>query len=37
MNTQDYDYYFQNKERILQWISGTQKYTMKEANEFLIV
>ena len=37
VSTQDYDYYFQNKERIRQWISGTEKYTMKESDQFFII
>ena len=37
VGTQDYDYYFQNKERIRQWISGTEKYTMKESDQLFIV
>ena len=36
VSTQDYDYYFQNKERIRQWISGIEKYTMKESDQFFI-
>ena len=30
VSTQDYDYYFENKERIRQWISGAELYIMKE-------
>ena len=30
VSTQDYNYYFANKVRIRQWISGTVMYIMKE-------
>ena len=33
----DYEYYFQKKQRIGQWISGTEKYTTKASDRFFIV
>ena len=37
VSTQDYNYYFENKERIRQWISGTEMYIMKESDQFFVV
>ena len=28
---------FENKERIRQWISGTEMYIMKESDQFFVV
>ena len=37
VSTEDYEYYFQKKQRIEQWISGTEKYTTKASDRFFIV
>ena len=37
VSTEDYEYYFQKKQRIGQWISGTEKYTTKASDRFFIV
>ena len=37
VSTQGYNYYFENKERIRQWISGTEMYIMKESDQFSVV
>lgn len=37
VSTQDFNYYFENKERMRQWIFGTEKYTMKESGQFFVV
>ena len=37
VSTQDYNYYFENKERIRQWISCTEMYIMKESDQFFVV
>ena len=37
VSTEDYKYYFLKKQRIEQWNSGTEKYTMKASNRFFIV
>ena len=37
VSTEDYEYYFQKKQRIEQWISGTEKYTTKASDQFFIV
>ena len=36
VSTEDYKYYFQKKQRIEQWISGTEKYTTKASDQFFI-
>ena len=37
VSTEDHEYYFLKKQCIEQWISGTEKYTMKESDWFFIV
>ena len=37
VSIQDYNYYFENKERIRQWILGTEMYIMKESDQFYAV
>ena len=37
VSIQDYNYYFENKERKRQWIFGTEMYIMKESDQFSIV
>ena len=37
VSTEDYEYYFQKKQLIEQWISGTEKYTTKASDQFFIV
>ena len=37
VSTEDYEYYFQKKQRIKQWISGTKKYTTKASDQSFIV
>ena len=37
VSTEDYECYFQKKQRIEQWISGTEKYTTKASYQFFIV
>ena len=37
VSTEHYEYYFHKKQRIEQWISGTEKYTTKASDQFFIV
>ena len=37
VSTEDYEYYFKKKQRIDQWILGTEKYTTKSSDQFFIV
>ena len=37
VSTEDYEYYFQKKQRIEQWILGAAKYTTKASDWFFIV
>ena len=37
VSIQDCNYYFENKERIKQWIFGTKMYIMKESDQFCVV
>ena len=37
VSTEDNEYYFLKKQRIEQWILGTEKYTTKASDQFFIV
>ena len=37
VSSEDYEYYFKKKQRIDQWILGTEKYTTKASDQFFIV
>ena len=37
VSIRDYNYYFENKERIRQWILGTKMYMMKGSDQFYVV
>ena len=37
VSIEDYEYYFQKKQRIEQWISRTEKYNTKASDQFFIV
>ena len=37
VSNEDYEYYFQKEQRIVQWISDTEKYTTKVSGLFFIV
>ena len=37
VSTEDHEYYFLKKQRIEQWILGTEKYTTKALDQFFIV
>ena len=37
VSIRDYNYYFENKERIRQWILGTEMYMMKGSDQFYVV
>ena len=37
VSSEDYEHYFQKKQGIEQWTSGTEKYTTKASDQFFIV
>ena len=37
VSTEDYEYYLKKKQRIDQWILGTEKYTTEASDQFSIV